>query len=261
MLAYRHAFVAGLWAVVIVVASLVASPASANRAASAPLFAVRSTLDGKAVLPQRIHWIAKPEHAPSKIKEVDFLIDGRLGWIEHTAPYVYANDGNWLVTSFLAPGKHRFTTRVIAAVGGKAVETVTARVLARTAPPVELAGRWQRTMTAADAQKATSSQPPPPGLWKIRISAKGWAMTDPQGGGGLFDVAYLGPRTLQMRPTIEVPPFPNPANGGFCDSTDPLSRWKFTVAADRKSVVLDPIGHDPCGDRTAILQGTWTKIS
>lgn len=240
------------------VATCAVSAALAAHAAQPVL--VRSSLDGKRVLPVRIHWVAKPAVAAARVREVDFLIDGRLGWVEHKAPYVYANDGNWLVTSFLSPGKHRFTTRVITGSGARGEKTVIARVVAAPAPPAGIAGNWKRTMTAADAKKATSSQPPPPGVWKLHITAKGWAMTDPEGGGGLFDVVYRSAGKLQMRPTIETPPFPNPANGGFCDDTDPLWLWTETITGDGKSMELNPAGHDPCGDRTAILQGTWTRI-
>lgn len=222
---------------------------------------VTSSLDGKSVLPLRSHWIGRPRVALSKVKELDFLIDGRLGWVERRTPFVYAHDGNWLVTSFLTPGMHTFAIRMITLDGGKSTDTVHARVVAAPAPPAPLAGTWKRTMTVDDAKKATSGQPPPPGLWKITISSKGWAMTDPQGGGAMFDVAYLTPTKLQMRPTIEVPPFPNPFNGGFCEGTDPLWNWTAVVGRDRKTISLNPIGHDRCGDRAAILQGTWTRVA
>jgi hypothetical protein len=246
---------------VIATASLAAVIATSSALAGGrgETFKVTSTLDGKTVLPLRIHWIGQPQVTLSKIKEVDFLIDGRLGWVEHKAPYVYANDGNWLVTSFLAPGKHTFTVRTITTDGRKSNDTVHARVVAAPAPPAPLAGKWERTITADDVKKATSGQPPPPGLWKIQIASKGWVMTDPQNGGGIFDVGYLSASKLQMRPTIEAPPFPNPSNGGFCDDTDPLSTWTVAVSSDGKAMSLNPAGHDPCGDRAAILQGTWTR--
>jgi hypothetical protein len=227
--------------------------------AKAQPFAVTSSLDGKSVLPRRIHWIARVQVASSKVKNVDFLIDGRLGWVEHKPPYVYASDGNWLVTSFLSPGTHTFAVRLVAADGTKSIDTVRARVVASPAPPEQLSGSWQRTVTADDVRKATSGQPPPPGLWKIAIRSAGWFMTDPQGGGGTFDVAYLAATRLQMRPTIEKPPFPNSSNGGFCDDTDPLWTWAVVVSSDGKTMSLDPTGHDRCGDRAAILQGTWSR--
>jgi len=42
--------------------------------------------DGKTVLPHHIHWYA---HAPSvKIRQADFLIDGKLRWVQHAPPYI-----------------------------------------------------------------------------------------------------------------------------------------------------------------------------
>ena len=62
-----------------------------------------------------------------------------------------------------------------------------------------------------------------------------------------------------MRPTIEYPPYPNDNKGGFCEDTDPLATWTYTVANDGKTLSLHPTGHDPCGDRAAILEGTWRR--
>ena len=55
-------------------------------------FTVRSTLDGMTVLPHHIHWLGTPSLAATQIKEVDFLIDGKLDWIERHGPYVYSSD-------------------------------------------------------------------------------------------------------------------------------------------------------------------------
>jgi len=89
---------------------------------------ISSTLDGRTLLPQRIHWTVIP--GALHVKEVDFFIDGRLAWVEHAAPYTFGGDGNWLDTALLTPGLHMFTTRAIITAGGKAVDTVTARVKA-----------------------------------------------------------------------------------------------------------------------------------
>src|SRR5258705_10912688 len=99
------------YGLVIVTCLIAASPATARSGGGegAPPFGVTSTLDGKTVLPHRIHWIARPSGA--SITEVDFLIDGRKAWVERERPYTYGDDGNWLVTSALSPGKHRFTVR------------------------------------------------------------------------------------------------------------------------------------------------------
>lgn len=236
------------------------SPAH-KAAASVGSLSVRTTLDGHTALPQRIHWIATPSET-TNVSQVDFLIDGKLGWVEHVAPYYYGDDGNWLVTSFLAPGRHVFTVRVVGGTGKPIVDTVRASVGTPSQPPVGLPGTWMRTVTPADVNKATSGQPPPPGLWHLRITPKGWQLKDPTPGStyGLFDVAYLPRTQFQMRPTIEYPPYPNSNKGGFCEDTDPLSNWSYSFASGGKTLVLHPVGRDPCGDRPAILEGTWVRV-
>jgi hypothetical protein len=248
-------FVRALAATMAVAGMFAASAAPARTAVS-----ITSSLDGKRALPLRIHWTAEPSLPPSSIVRVDFLIDGHLGWSEQRAPYFYGDDGNWLVTTFLKPGEHRFTVRVTTTTGKTASDTVTARVRPAPAPPASLTGTWRHTVTAADVAHATSSQPPPSGRWKLKIGRLGWQMTDPQDGGGAFDVAYLPHGRIQMRPTIEMPPYPNPSNGGFCADTDPLATWTATTSPNRNTITLRPAHRDPCGDRIAILAGRWHRI-
>src|SRR5579859_6621171 len=81
-----------------------AASQSGHRASSAR-FTVTSTLDGLSSLPHRIHWQAVPKPSAA-VSEVDFLIDGKVFWVEHVSPYFYGDDGNYLVTTFLAPGPH-----------------------------------------------------------------------------------------------------------------------------------------------------------
>ena len=95
------------------------TPAAATPAKKG--FKVRTSLDGKTVLPHRIHWLGYPLLARDKIKEVAFLIDGKVRWIEDNPPYSYSEDGGYLVTSWLSPGLHRFTVRATSYTGAKGV--------------------------------------------------------------------------------------------------------------------------------------------
>jgi len=221
---------------------------------------VSSTLDSLSWLPYRIPWEVTPGIPIADVSEVDFSIDGNLAWVEYKSPYVYGDDGNWLVTSFLAPGEHTFTVKVVPIAGKSATRSVSATVSAPPAPPAALAGTWAHTVTAADLKKVTSGMPGPTGVWRLTIAEAGWEPLDPQGNKGLFDVGYL-PSALEMRPTIEYPPFPNPNNGGFCENTDPIFDWSYVVGRGDKTLTLHPEGQDPCGDRAALLEGTWTRVS
>ena len=92
-------------------------PAEAQPSAA---FTIRSSLDGKAVLPHRIRWIAYPS-AFVVFPGVEFLIDGKLVFDNRLEPYAFGADGRdeatgtvktgYLVTSWLSPGKHRLTVR------------------------------------------------------------------------------------------------------------------------------------------------------
>ena len=217
-------------------------------------FTVSTTLDGKTVLPLRIRWQAQPQHvALAQVREVDYLIDGRRAWVEHHSPYFYGSNegsyGNWLVTSFLTPGVHTFAVRAVTRSGKTATDTLKARVLPAPAPPAKLAGAWTRLVTAADLKKGPPG--PPAGRWTITISSVGWAVAP----GDDFDVRYLQNGNVVMGPEIDTP---TQRSGGFC-GVDPLHEWQVALSSDDQSMTLDPVGHDGCGDRVAIMQGTWAR--
>src|SRR4051794_14159337 len=149
---------------------------------------VTSTLDRKRTLPHRIRWIARPRMPRSSVARVEFVIDGKLRWIERKGPYVYGDDSDWLVTSWLAPGLHRFTVRVIPRRGATASRTTTARVPPALAPPAELANtRWSHLL------KNQGELGSPPGTWTLHINDVGWRIDDPKGNSNLLDVAYFSP--------------------------------------------------------------------
>jgi hypothetical protein len=217
-------------------------------------FTVTSTLDGKAVLPLRIRWQAHPQHvALAQIREVDYLIDGRRAWVEHHPPYFYGSNegsyGNWLVTSFLTPGVHGFEVRAVTRTGKTATDALKARVVPAPSPPAKLAGAWTRVVTAADLKKGPPG--PPAGRWTITVTSLGWAV----GPGDNFDVRYLSSGNVVMGPEVDTP---SRQSGAFC-GVDPLHEWQVALSADDQSMTLDPVGHDGCGDRVAIMQGTWAR--
>lgn len=210
---------------------------------------VTSNMDGMTTLPLRLHWLAHPSVPAATVKEVDYLIDGRLAWIEPLAPYYYGHDGNWLVTTFLKPGLHTFATKVVTRSGQTAIDSVRARVSAPPAPPSDLAGSWSREITTGDA-----------GRWTVTINRVGWLFDDPSGGGQNQDVSYPAPGRVLIRAAIEEPPAGTYKRGGaFCgDEPDRVVLYAYSVSSDRTELTLTPIG-SPGDCRRDLLSGTWTR--
>jgi hypothetical protein len=223
-------------------------------AASKHRFKVTSTLTGRKVLPHRIHWLAVPNVPPSKIREVDFLIDGRISWVEHAAPYSYGYNDNYLVTTWLAPGVHRFKTRALATDGRRATSrTTVARVRPAPAPPAQLAaGPWRREITEVTGA--------PAGTWTLTIDKVGWSIVDPLGQGSLVDVAYLSPTLLEARGGVRTKP--NPPLGamegnGWCDEPFQPVRYAWLVQGDTLTLTL--AGPKRCDGQSDIWGGDWTR--
>jgi hypothetical protein len=227
------------------------APAALVAADRKPL-KIRTTLRGKKVLPHRIHWMARTSLGESAVSAVTFLIDGKVRWIEHRAPYTYGDDGNWLVTSWLAPGMHRFTARLLASDGRRAAATTRARVLPAPAPPSELNGtHWTRVYTKAETGDA------PAGRWTLMIDATGWRIKDPEGTGAWIDVAYLEPGFLETRGGIWTRPH-NPYEGqAWCENTNAPVRFRWKVNDDSLTFAL--AGPSRCDGFGPFMSKTWSR--
>jgi hypothetical protein len=216
-------------------------------------FTVSSTLSQKHVLPHRIHWLGKPSLPPSKIREIDFLIDGRRAWVEHHAPYSYGYDGNYLVTSWMRPGLHTFTVVAVATNGRRASISSRARTRPAKAPPAALAGSWQRQLSAADARGAG-----PAGLWTLTVSFVGWRILDPtRGRGALIDVAYLASNAIEARGGIATRDHDPRENNLWCDEPFEPVRYHWRVAANRLTIAL--AGPRRCHGQSRVWAGDWTR--
>jgi hypothetical protein len=245
---------------------------SAAATGGAPPIRVTSSLDGKKVLPLRTRWLAYPKVPAAKIKEVDFLIDGKVRWIEHQRPYNYGSDDNgrnmgFLITTWLTPGIHRFTARVVPFAGRLVAHTVVARVLPAPTPPSELAGTWTRSVTAEDVQRATSGEGPPPGVWRLVFDSVGAWVLDPMGSGVVeqYEATATGIHAyapIQMAPFSDgrggVARFGHHGIGGtVCNYDGPFGNWTWSVSGDQLTLTAVK---DACGDRRAIWEGTWTRV-
>lgn len=245
-------------------------------AAKAPpkVFKVTSTLDGKKVLPHRIHWLAFPRVSASQVSEVAFLIDGKVKWVEHNAPYSYSEDGGYLVTSWLSPGTHRFTVRVTGSSGRHGTDTVVARVVAAPEPAAPLAGKWQRTIPAAvpGDPACGAADAVPAGTWTLVFDHR-WIETIYPGrfdpvesrqtlGGYIIDNDYVpGPTTFQVAGSVTVNLLrdSDPRGGWWCEPGGPSATYSWSVSGD--TLTLAPVGGaDKNTQRGGIFTGEWTRI-
>jgi hypothetical protein len=231
---------------------------------------VRSSLDGKSKLPYRIAWTAYPSAPSSRIKEVDFLVDGKVRWIEQHAPYSYA-DGDGLVTTWLSVGTHRFTVRAVETNGARSSDTIVATVHAPPAPPAKLTGSWERTVD-------TSSLHNPPGIenpsgryaltfdprwirahFPGRFVARGAKASINNGHGWIIDAyAVYNGQTITLAGAINSHVLHDTdQQGGFwCGPSNPAV-YRWTVSGD--TLTLKPVGADRCAGRKLIWSGDWTR--
>jgi hypothetical protein len=252
-----------------------AAAASVAAAPGAKPFRVASTLDGKTVLPHHIRWHGLPTLPAAQIKEVDFEIDGRVRWVEHSAPYSFSDDDGYLVTSWLTPGRHKFTVRAIANDGRKATDTVSARVLPAPEVPAALAGAWKRTLAkpVPPDSGASGTLPNPAGTYTITFG-RSWIRDRYPGKfkpitsdtqlcyGCILDDDYVpGPTTFKVWGAVTTLPFTdaNPVGGWWCNADGPPATYSWSV--NDNTLTLAPLGGaDPCGQRGRTWTGTWTRV-
>ena len=263
--------------VIVAALACLASVSTAAAISATQPFKFTSTLDGKTVLPHRIHWLAFPRVPRSTKVKVEFLIDGKVLWAERDVPYTFADDGGYLVTSWLTPGKHRFTVRAtIVRVGATIVkdgqiaeDTVVARVLRAADPPAALAGTWERTPD-------TKGHPTfPAGTYKL-IFEKRWIQerfpgkfnpltthaNGPGTGQGLIEDNDWEPgaTTFHVENAVVFKKFDrnDPEGGSPCN---PGQGTDYSWSVDGDTLTLKPLrGKDPCAPRGFLWTGEWMRV-
>jgi hypothetical protein len=227
----------------------------AGSATAEATFTVRSTLGAKPVLPHRIRWLAIPSLPAAEIRSVAFSIDGVLRWSEQNPPYTYGNDGNFLVTSWLSAGVHRFTVETVSTDGRRATATTKARVAATPPPPADLAGTWERVLAKAEVEGAIDSAP---GRWRLTIEKAGWRFHDPGTHGALVDVAYLGTGLVEARSGIYTQLPGRGLEGNlWCDS--PFEPVRYRWSRDGDTLTLALAGRKRCDGQSQVWAGSWTR--
>jgi len=232
------------------------STAATSAAAPATGAVISSTLDGKRVLPQRLRWRARVKGA--NISQVAFVIDDSERWVEHEPPYYYGGDDaganrGFLITTWLAPGRHRFTVRATDFDNKTHERTVTARSLPAPAPPAALAGRWRR--------------PQDGGHWDLIFDRIGAWHLDPEGTGLVNQVQITGD-TIRVYAPIQMSPLTDDRTaikrlghksiGGIdCNPAGPFGTYSWKVSGDR--LTLRPL-RERCPDRKQIWTHTWRRV-
>jgi hypothetical protein len=234
------------------IAALGCCAIASSSAVAAGTLTVRSTLTGKTVLPHRIHWLGIPSLPESQIREIDFLIDGKVSWVEHHGPYSYGYDGNYLVTSWLTPGFHEFTVTAIAKNGSRASTASRARTRAPSPPPSTLAGTWTRNVTSAEAAGSGRA-----GTWTLTVNAVGWRILDPTKHGALVDVAYLSSNSLEARGGIATRNHDPHEGNIWCD--EPFQPVRYAWSVSDKTLTLALAGPKRCGAESSVWAGEWTR--
>ena len=254
-------------------AVLLGSQAAGGTAA----FRLTSSLDGRAELPHRIHWLAYPRVPRATKVKVEFFIDGgKVLWAERDIPYSYADDDGYLVTSWLKPGMHRFTVRATIVRQGATIvkngdvveHTVVARVLPAPNPPSALSGTWQR-------KPKTSGTTLPSGTYKL-VFEKRWIQDrfpgkfDPAtshangpgtGKGVIQDNDWEpGTETFHVQGAVVWKRYhvTDPEGGSWCNYGGPGADYTWSVI--EKTLTLAPVGgKDPCAARGRLWTGEWTR--
>ena len=251
-----------------------ASTASSGNVPAGAVSRVTSTLDGMTTLPSRIRWVATPKPSSATITEVDYLIDGKVAWIEHIAPYVFGGDDNgmnrgYLVTTWLSPGTHRFTVRATDSAGTSVTATVTAKVHAAPPPPAALRGTWTRTVTPADFTRVPTENSNPTGQWELVFDNVGAWDLDPVGSGRIYEYAVKG-ETINVYAPIQEAPCSQTGACGIsryghvslgdvdCNASGPFGSYRWLVSAN--TLTLTPV-KDGCPDREDVWAGHWTLSS
>jgi hypothetical protein len=241
--------------------------ASAVARPGANTFTIRSSLDGKKVLPHRVAWIAYPS-AFVLFPGVEFLIDGKVVFQNRLTPYAFGSDGRdeatntlktgYLVTSWLSPGMHSFTVRARRNPDRVMVsETVVVRVRGASAPPARLAGTWTRDIpTAVPADKNVLwRETVPAGPKRMRIDRRyvEFSGTGPARVRFDFDATST---TLRLGGPVWTG---DPNEVGSCEPWGPGATYSWSVSGD--ALTLAPLGSgDGCRQRGAIVTGEWTRL-
>ena len=225
-----------------------------NDPTTARPISLSSSLADGSTLTEPVSWSV--EAGDSVVDRVDFLIDGKVRWIEMHAPYVFNDDGSVLAPWLLSPGKHVFTARATA-IGSSAETTATVQIGTAPTAPEGLAATFVRTVTQKDIDRTANNPGREPelavlGVWTAHFAQGLLSIDDPLGGGVAEAIsATAGQLTMWGPPNWLLP---KERQGGFCDH-EPPGTFHWSRTGDRLIIT----GGGNCADRDALFVGSWQK--
>jgi hypothetical protein len=139
-------------------------------------------------------------------------------------------------------------------------------------PQAALAGTWTRTVTKSDQKKASpafgADNVPPAGVWRLVFDRVGAWELDPFKTGLVtqYDVAgdvLHAYAPISMAPCSDNGPcgvsrFGHHLGGIDCTAAGPFDSYRWSVSGSQLTLTAT---HEPCGQRRAIWEGTWTRVT
>jgi hypothetical protein len=219
-----------------------------------------SIADG-ATLAAPVRWSAEPVGTPpGGLDRIEFLVDGKLLWVERHAPFDFNNDNNYLYPYLFARGPHELIARGVSTTGEQV--TATAHVQMTQAPPKiprALQASWRHLVSQAVIDRGSSPGDPPlgGGVYRVRLGADGREFASPPKPvvGGYYAFSATADGVLDLGGPVNW--FTAQSSyEGIChgDQTLGIYRWKIAHRALTLKVVKDP-----CRQRAAVMAGRWTR--
>ena len=266
--AHRSRFAVPLAAVAVVGLLAVVAGASAHAPSRSPElvqqaagWSVTSSIVDGATLAGPVHWSAGPVGTPpGGLDRVEFLIDGKLLWVERHAPYDFNNDANYLYPYVFTRGPHQLIARAVSTSGEQV--TATANVQMAQSPPRiprALQATWKHRVSQSviDRGSVPGDPPLPGGVLRMKFGADGLALASPPKPvmAGYYAFAATARGVLH---------FGGPVNWltaqssfeGICHGDRTFARYRWKI--DDRALTLKVI-KDPCRLRAALLTGRWTR--
>jgi hypothetical protein len=240
----------------------VAAGARAHASVDQPaVWSVTSSIVDGATLAAPTRWSAEPVGPPpGGLDRIEFLIDGKLLWVERHAPFVFNNDGNYLYPYVFARGAHQLIARAVSASGERV--TTTANVQMTQTPPKiprALQATWRHRVSQAviDRNRAPGDPPLPGGVLRLKFGGNGLALATPPKPvpGGYYAFSATARGVLDLGGPVNWLTAQS-SYDGICHGDQTLGRYRWKI---RHGALMLKVVNDPCRLRAASLARRWGR--